>query len=171
VLFVGIEVTVSVVNLPVPGSVLPIFTLFIVPLAIGLIVNALGLIVNALGLIVNPPVFVIVLAVNVVNPPVDGDIFPIATLFIDPVTLEVSVIVPVDEIATVPFDIVVFPLTVRFVSVPTLVKLLKIVVLGSDMPLAIDTLFILNNPVILTLPDVSTLNPGLENPASDRKGF
>jgi hypothetical protein len=97
--------------------------------------------------------------------------FPIATLFIDPVTLEVSVIVPVDEIATVPFDIVVFPLTVRFVSVPTLVKLLKIVVLGSDMPLAIDTLFILNNPVILTLPDVSTLNPGLENPASDRKGF
>jgi hypothetical protein len=39
------------------------------------------------------------------------------------------------------------------------------------MPPAIDTLFILNNPVILTLPDVSTLNPGLENPASDRKGF
>jgi hypothetical protein len=164
VLFVGIEVTVSVVNLPVPGSVLPIFTLFIVPLAIGLIVNTLGLIVN-------PPIFVIVPAVNVVNTPVDGDMFPIATLFIDPVTLEVSVIVPVDEIATVPFDIVVFPLTVRFVSVPTLVKLLKIVVLGSDMPLAIDTLFILNNPVILTLPDVSTLNPGLENPASDRKGF
>jgi hypothetical protein len=179
----GVVVIVKVVNFPVPGVEYPIFTLLIAPVVAGLILNVPVLDkLTAVVLVAVILVDVVVVAVNArivevsavrsVNAPVDAVVLPIAILFNDPVVPEVMLTAPVEETVNVPFVIDVLPSTSNCERVPTRIKLLYRYMLGSvPDDVEIDTPFILNAPVMLTLPKVSTLNPGLENPESERKGF
>lgn len=122
--------------------------------------------------------YILVLAVNVLNVASPGVVPPMFTLLIVPTVPDVIAIAPVVDTVIVAAEIDTVPLllTVNPVNVPKVCKLLlttvlpRVVVLNACNPLN-DNPFVVSMPLAINAPVESTLNPGLLNPAVEVNCF